>query len=704
MALRPARLDHKEATMGNTQNGTQDGRQATRAVALVGPAGTGKTSLAEALLFASGTITRQGSVEAGSSVGDASPEARARGSSTEVNLYNFDYLGDRYALIDVPGGPGFSADGLAALQSADMALVVIDPAPERAALAEPMLRQLDQLGVPHAIFINKIEHARAGGVRDLIAELQPMSREPLALRQIPIRAKDANGGEAVTGYVDLALERAYRYRPGKESERVEIPGELLERERAERTHLLETLADFDDNLLEALLMDEAPDQGTVMADLAVDTAENKVVPVVLGSALSDGGVHRLLKLLRHEAPAPAAAAGRLGLQDGAALHVFKIANGGAMGRLALGRVLGSGLGEGDELVVGEAAERTGSLFFVQGDKTAKQAAAREGDVVAVAKVDGARSGMVLGRKGAALAEAGLITYPARNAAVAITTRDRKDDVKLSTALHRLCEEDPALEWCQDDASHETILRGINDDHLAVVLGRLQRRYGVAVDTRPPSIAYRESIRKPAGARGRHKKQSGGHGQFGDCVIAIRPLARGEGFVFEDKITGGAIPRQYIPAVEAGIRDAMERGPLGFPVVDVAVTLTDGSFHSVDSSELAFRIAGRTAMGDALAAAAPYLLEPIAKVAVDTPAGTGSKAGSVLSARRGQILGLSPHPDWARWERVEALLPESALHGLDAELRSLSQGLASFTAEFDHLAELGGKHADEVVRARAAEAH
>jgi elongation factor G len=684
--------------MGNTQNGSTIGRAATRAVALVGPSGTGKTSLAEALLFASGAINRQGSIEAGNTVGDASPEARARGGSTEINLLNFDFLGDRFALIDMPGGAGFAADGMAALQSADMALVVIDPAPERAVLAEPMLRRLDELGVPHAIFVNKIENARAGAVRELIGELQPMSREPLALRQIPIRE-----GEHVTGYVDLALERAYRYRPGKESERVEIPGELLEREKSERAHLLETLADFDDALLEALLMDEQPDQAIIMADLALDTAGNKVVPVLLGSAQSGGGVHRLLKLLRHEVPAPDAAASRVGVNGGGALHVFKIANGGAMGRLALGRVLGTGLAEGDELVVGGEAARTGSLFFVQGEKTAKQSTAQPGDVVAVAKVDAARSGMVLGQRGSASA-ALAVSYPARNAAVAITTRDRKDDVKLSTALHRLCEEDPALEWSQDDASHETILRGINDDHLSVVLGRLQRRYGVSVDTRPPRIAYRESIRKGASQRGRHKKQSGGHGQYGDCVIEVRPLGRGEGFVFEDKITGGAIPRQYIPAIESGVRDAMERGPLGFAVVDVAVTLTDGSFHTVDSSELAFRIAGRMAMGDALAQCAPYLLEPIVRITVDTPAGTGSKAGSVLSSRRGQILGLGPHPDWLRWERVEAELPESALHGLDAELRSLSQGLASFTAEFDHLAELTGKHADEVVKARAAEAH
>lgn len=682
--------------MGTTiPKGSKSGNRGTRAVALVGPAGSGKTSLAEALLYASGAINRQGSVEAGTSVGDASPEARARRGSTELNLMHFDFMGDHYALIDTPGGAGFAADGLCALQSVDLALVVIDPDPARAVLAEPTLRRLDELGVPHAIFVNKIEQARAGAVRDLIATLQPMSREPIALRQIPIR-----DGEHVTGYVDLALERAYRYRPGAESEVIEIPVDLSEREKADRTKLLESLADFDDALMEALLMDEQPDRETIMRDLAIDTAENRLVPVVLGSALTGGGVHRLLKLLRHEAPVPEIAGDRVGANGSSALHVFKIANGGAMGRLALGRVLGGPLSEGDELIVGGEPARTGSIFFVQGDKTAKQGAARPGDVVAVAKVDEARAGLLLGKKGCSSSEL-VVHYPARNAAIAIVTRDRKDDVKLSTALHRLCEEDPALQWTQDEATHETLLHGINDEHLQVVLGRLQRRYGVAVDTRPPRIAYRESIRKPATMRGRHKKQSGGHGQYGDCVIEIRPLERGEGFRFEDKITGGAIPKQYIPAVEAGVRDAMEKGPLGFPVVDVAVTLVDGSFHTVDSTELAFRIAGRMAMSDALAQAAPYLLEPICKVTVDTPGGTGSKAGSVLSTRRGQILGLSPHPEWERWERVEALLPESGLHGLDAELRSLSQGLAGFTAEFDHLAELGGKEADQVVKAQSA---
>ncbi|OYW46223.1 MAG: elongation factor G [Novosphingobium sp. 12-63-9] len=634
--------------MGSTpQNGTINGSsrgRATRAIALVGPAGTGKTSLAE---------------------------------------------GDQFALIDTPGGTGFAADGLTALASADMAVVVVDPAPERAALAGPILRRLDELGLPHAIFVNKIDGARAGSVRDVITALQPLSREPLALRQFPIRQ-----GDQVTGFVDIALERAWRYRPGQPSEPVDIPGDLVVREQDERQQLLETLADFDDDLMEALVMDQQPDQAVVLADLATDTATNKLVPVLFGSALQDGGVRRLLKLLRHEAPGPDAAAARLGIAGGPALHVFKVANGGAMGRLALGRVYGGTLAEGDEIAGG----RTGAIFAVQGEKTAKLGRAEPGDVVAIAKLEGARAGAVFSASGNIAAPE--VAMPSRNAALAIHTRDRKDDVKLSTALHRLCEEDPALEWMQDDESHETLLRGINDEHLAVVLARLKRRYGVDVHSAPPHIAYRESIRKPSGARGRHKKQSGGHGQYGDAVIEIRPLDRGAGFQFEDRITGGVIPKQWIPAVEAGVRDALIKGPLGFPVVDVAVTLLDGSFHSVDSSELAFRVAGRIAMAEALEKAAPYLLEPVTRIAIDTPAGTGSKAGSVLSSRRGQILGLAPHPEWDRWERIEATLPEAGLHGLDAELRSLSQGLASYVAAFDHLAELAGKQADEVLKAQA----
>ncbi|RJF91090.1 elongation factor G [Sphingomonas cavernae] len=662
-----------------------------RAVALVGPAGAGKTSLMEALLFAAGAISRQGAVEAGTSTGDASPEARARGGSTEINLARLEYLGDRFALIDTPGSIGFAADGDAALSAADLALIVIDPDPARASLVEPVLRRIEELGVPHAIFVNKIDQAR-GSIHELLAALEPMSSATLLARQIPIRE-----GEKVKGFVDLALERAYHYRPGKESERIDIPADMADREAADRFHMLEQLADHDDDLLEQLISDQTPSLDMVCADLAREVREGLVVPVLFGSALNGFGIRRLLKMLRHEAPAPEAAAARIGATDPSS-YVLKISHGSPVGRLAYARVWGAPLAEGGELIdpAGEAT-RIGGLFFVQGANTAKTSNADPGDVIAIAKVDSVHSGDLLGIGRKVTAPTRTASAPVMNSAVAISTQDRKDDVRLSAALHKLVEEDPSLRWGHDESAREMLLRGVNDEHLQATIAKLKRRYGVAVDTRRPSVPYRESIRKSVTQRGRHKKQSGGHGQYGDVIIEVHPLERGAGFVFNEKITGGAIPKQWIPAVELGVRDAMEHGPLGFPVVDVGVTLIDGSFHSVDSSELAFRLAGRIAMSEALPGCVPYLLEPIWQVAILTPGSATSRVSSAVSSRRGQVLGINPREGWSRWDRIDVLLPEAELHGLDAELRSLSQGLASFEARFDHLSELGGKLAEHIVQ-------
>jgi elongation factor G len=666
----------------------------TRVIALVGPAGAGKTSLAEAMLFAAGAIDRQGSTANGSTVGDYSPEARARGGSTELNAMNFDFKGEHYALLDSPGSIGFAADGARAVAIADLAIVVVDPDPARAALAAPSLRMLDELGVPHIIFVNRIDQAR-GRIRDLMSALQPMSVSPLIARQIPIR-----DGDKVTGFVDLALERAFAYRPGAASERIEIPGEVLEQETKARTQMLELLADHDDTLLEQLLMDEIPEPQTIFADLARETSDNLGVSVLFGSAAGGSGVRRLLKALRHEAPGPDATAKRLDV-TAPALFAFKISHGGTVGRLALARALGGEISEGIDVKTrdGEAA-RLGALFSVQGEKTQKIPKAANGDIVAVAKVDGLKAGDWIG--GSKLPPVPEVAFPARNMALAIEPADRKDDVKLSGALARLLEEDATLSLEHDEASHEMRLKGVNDEQLNTVLARLERRYGVKVNSRAPTIGYRESIRHKVTQKGRHKKQSGGHGQFGDVVIELRPLPRGEGFKFEDKISGGAIPRQWIPAVEHGIKDAMAKGPLGFPVVDVAVTLIDGSYHSVDSSELSFRMAGRIAMSEALAAAGPHLLEPVHKLIVVTPANSTSRASSAVASRRGQMLGMGPRDGWAGWDRIEALIPESELNGLEAELRSISHGLASYEAEFDHLAELNGSLADKVIQTRVPE--
>lgn len=661
-----------------------------RAVALVGPAGAGKTSLAEALMFAAGAITRQGSVDNGTTVGDASPEARMRHISTEPNFCRFSYLDDRFTLIDLPGSVGFAGSGAAALAAADLALVIVDPDPARAALAEPFLRQLERLGLPHAIFVNRIDQAR-GPIDDLLAALQPMSARPLVARQIPI----SEGGQ-VTGFVDLALERAYHYRPGKPSEPIGIPADLASIEAEARLHMLEQLADHDDTLLEQLLMDETPDPRTVLVDLADETGRNLVVPVLFGCATADFGIRRLLKMLRHEAPRPDQAAARLGM-EGRGAYICRVANGSAMGRLAIARVFGGAVSEGAEL--SDAAGRTvraGALFAVQGGATTKAASVDPGDIIAIGKAEALHAGQLLTAGGSPLDDF-TVDLPEANAMLAIVTRDRKDDVRLSMALNKLVEEDPSLSWHQDETLHETLVRGVNDDHLSVTVDRLKQRYGVAVDTRTPGISYRESIRKPATQRGRHKKQSGGHGQYGDVVIEIEPLPRGEGFRFSERITGGAVPKQWIPAVEQGIRDAMAKGPLGFPVEDVAVTLVDGSHHSVDSSELAFRTAGRIAMTEAMAAAAPYLLEPVCHLTIHTPGSATSKVSSAVASHRGQMLGLAPREGWSRWDIVEVLLPEAELHGFDAELRALSQGLASFHREFDHLAEVNGKLANEIVQ-------
>jgi len=664
----------------------------TRVIALVGPAGAGKTSLAEAMLFAAGATDRLGSTANGSSIGDSSAESRQRGGSTELNLYNFQHLGDDFAIIDVPGSIGFAADGARALAIADVAIVVVDPDPARAPLAAPALRALDELGIPHLVFVNRIDQAH-GRVRDLLSALQPMSVSPLIARQIPIW-----DGEKVSGFVDLALERAFKYRPGQQSERIEIPSDLQSREIEARTHMLEQLADHDDELLEQLLMDETPNPQKIFQDLARETGESLGVSVLFGSASSSWGVRRLLKALRHEAPSAQATADRLEVAD-PALYVFKIIH-GAIGRLALSRALGGSIREGSELKTGSEHARVGSLFKVQGEKTQKIGEARNGDVVAVAKIDTVKAGQWLG--GGKLPPPIEIEFPARNCAIAIEPADRKDDVKLSGALQRLTDEDGGLIVEHDDANHEIRLRGVNEEHLNTVVARLKRRYGVEVKSHPPAVGYRESIRKPVRQHGRHKKQSGGHGQFGDVIIEIRPLSRGEGFIFEEKIHGGAVPKQWIPAVEEGVREAMVKGPLGFHVVDCAVTLVDGSYHSVDSSELAFRLAGRIAMQEALGAAQPHLLEPMHRLTVVCPSSATSRITSAVAGRRGQMLGLGPRDGWTGWDRIEALIPEAELSGLEAELRSQSQGLATYEAEFDHLAELNGPLAEKVIQQRVPE--
>jgi len=420
-----------------------------------------------------------------------------------------------------------------------------------------------------------------------------------------------------------------------------------------------------------------------------------ICPVLLGSAENGNGILRLLKALRHEAPTVAATAARLGVDKApSCIQVLKTFHTAHGGKLSLVRVLTGELADGATLHGGEDDERASGLFTLMGQEPTKGGGGAPGDTVAIGRLESVKTGDTLSTEKGASVKIAVPPPPRPVYGKTIAAKERKDEVKLTSALGRIIEEDPsiAIEHSQDLG--EMVLWGQGEMHLRVALERLARKYGIAAETHARHIPYKETIRRAAEVRGRHKKQSGGHGQFADVTIEIRPLPRGSGFVFQSRIVGGAVPKQWVPAVEQGVRDGLEKGPLGFPVTDLEVTLTDGQTHSVDSSEMAFRIAGRLAIEEGLKACGSILLEPIEKLTVYSPSPSASNVTSALTARRGQILGLAPREDWRGWERIDAYLPQSERQHLIAELRGLTQGLGAFEADFDHMSELTGRLAEE----------
>src|SRR5256885_3370607 len=551
-----------------------------RCIALVGPFQSGKTTLLEAILARTGAIPRAGRVAPGTCVGVSSPGPRRHKMGVGLTAATTNFMGESYTFVDCPGSIEFAHDMRAALPAVDLAVVVCEADERKLPQLQIILRELEDLDIPRLLFLNKIDKANKR-VRETLATLQPASRIPLVLRQIPIW-----NGELIAGFVDLALERAFVYREHKASEVVALEGGDLDREKEARFSMLEKLADHDDALMEQLLEDIPPPRDAIFDDLARELREGLICPVLLGSAARENGVLRLMKALRHEAPGVAETARRLGASSpkDALGYVFKTIHLQHGGKLALTRLLAGHLDDGATLQssAGEAG-RVSGILAVNGAHDTKRPSAGAGETVALGKLDGIKTGGTVS-SGKIAPKALLQVVPCPPVlAMAIAATDRKDDVKLGQALLRLNEEDPSLTMIQNTRTHDIVLWGQGEMHLRVALERLSDRFGVNVKSQPPGIGYQETIRKSITQRGRHKKQSGGHGQFGDVVLDIKPLPRGAGFTFKDEIKGGVVPGNYIPAVEEGVVDGLKHGPLGFPVVDVAGKLTHGSFPSVELS-------------------------------------------------------------------------------------------------------------------------
>ncbi len=672
-----------------------------RCVAIVGPFGSGKTTLLEAILARTGAINKFSSVDSGSSVGDGSEEARSHHMSVEANIAETEFMGDTFTFIDCPGSVEFQFESQPALSAVDLAIVVCEPDEKKIPALQVILKSLEERNIPRILFLNKLDKCSVR-VRAVVEELQKASATPLLLRQIPIWK-----GETAIGYIDLALERAFMYHEHAPSELIDMDETDQEREWEARYAMLETLSDHDEVLMEQLLEEMEPDAERIFGDLVEEMRQGQVMPVVIGAAEQENGILRLLKVLRHEAPGIETTAKRLGCpepSDGdAILQVMKSIHTSHGGKLSISRVLKGAVKDGDVFYAsdGEEIGRSSGLFHVQGQKTVKDNRATEGQVIALGKLDVAHTGITLTTAKAGVDQLDLLAIPAPVFGMVVKPTEHRDEVKLHATLQKLTEEDPSLLVEQNQDSGETILRGQGEMHLRVAIERLEGKYGINIEHHAPAVPYKETIRKGVSVRGRHKKQSGGHGQFGDVLIDIKPLGRGEGFVFTETITGGVVPKQYFGSVENGVKDALGKGPLGFEVVDLTVNLSDGSYHAVDSSDQAFRSAGTLAMREGLPDCSPVLLEPIMNVKIAVPNDVTAKVNTIVAGRRGQLLGYDARPGWEGWDVVESLMPQSELGDLIIELRSISAGVASFEAIFDHMQELIGRNADLVLEAAKA---
>ena len=672
-----------------------------RNVALVGHGGAGKTTLAEALLYRAGTVSRLGRVEDGNTVTDFDPEEHERGHSVSLALAPIEWNGYKINIIDTPGYADFVADVYGALHVADLAVFVVSAVEGVEVGTERAWRIAEDMGVPRMVFINKLDKEEASFDRTLEA-LQERFGAGVAPIELPI-----GENESFHGVADLFTDKAYVYDSGSAQE-ADIPAELEEREHEVHDALVEGIVVADDDLLERYLEGDIPEAKELEKTMAKGVAEASVFPVVCGSATGPIAVDRLADFIVEIGPSPlrrqtlnVTAGGNemeidLKADGDPLIQVFKTIADPYVGQISLFRVL-SGSVKTEQTLHNKRSnndEKLSKIAVMVGKESELVDELQMGDIGAVAKLNDTGTGDTLTVKNQPIV-APELTVPTPVLGTAIKARTQADTDKLANALRRVQQEDPVLLVERNAETRQTVLKGMGETHLTITLQRLSRKFGVEVDTEPVRVPYRETVSRRAEAEGKYKKQSGGHGQFGVAMLKVEPTHRGEGFEFVDEIKGGSIPRQFIPAVEQGIRETMEDGGyFGFPVVDVRVRCYDGKYHSVDSSEMSFKMAGRLGFKAAMESAGPILLEPISKISVSVPSNYQGDVMGDLSSRRGQVQGTEASSGGR--QIITALVPTSEIMTYAVDLRSLTQGWGTFTTEHDHYQELPSHLTDKVV--------
>jgi elongation factor G len=677
-----------------------------RNVALVGHRGSGKTSLHEALLFQAGAINRMGTVTDGTTVSDSEADEKQRQMSISATLTSFEWQERRVNLLDTPGEPSFIADALGALRVCEAAIFVVNGVMGVEVQTSRLWKRAAELDLARLVFVNMLDRERADFFRALDS-LKSAFGPHVVATEIPIGAE-----HEVSGVIDLIDMKAYRYEAaGRENcTEIEIPDELRAQAEEYREKLMDEVAENSDALMERYLDGEEISHDEIVGALKDGTNHGHLFPVTCGVATSNLATNRLLDAIVEDLPSPVKHGGlevgevTLEPEESKELfaYVFKTRADPFAGRINLFRVY-QGVMKQDSQVLNTRAhtkERIGQLLTFEGGQNTHVTDFGPGDIGAVAKLKETRAGDWLAARDEPI-QMPSIKLPAPVMAFAIEPKSKGDEEKVFTALRRLQEEDPTIDLHRDPQTGEQIVAGLSQIHVEVIVDRLRTRFGAEVTLKPPRVPYQETIRKPAKAHGRHKKQTGGRGQFGDCHITIEPLDDGADFEFVDEIKGGVIPSGFIPAVEKGVLEAMSEGVVaGYPVKGVRVRLFDGSYHSVDSSEMAFKVAGSQAMKQALSEASPVLLEPIMLVTVSVPEDAVGDVIGDLNSRRGRPLGMEP--SGGGMTEVKAEVPMAEMLSYAPDLRSITGGQGEFTMEFLRYEEVPAHLANKVVSEARAE--